>query len=534
MSEELARKAFEEALQGHFNGYGAEELGGAGWFQVYDDARRIAEQDGAEYGINAIQAAIRANQHGLMRLMARGATEPTPQSLCPALPDEAQQVYQHEAPCGGWLDAYVEYASQAAPMTPRSFHEAAALVAVSAAVARRCAIKLGDTDDHNIYPNLYILGVAESTLYTKSTGLNILEAIIRKAGLGFLLLTLGTPQGITEDMDHYAMYTRKPRQLDQWLQRRAHAGQRATLMGEASSLFAVMKREYNAGLLELLLDLYECKDVQPVSNTISRGEREIERAYLSMFGVSTPLEMGPHFANTRHWANGLWARWQIITPDAAPVYAFYPDSLQDPSDLTHDLGFMYRLFPVPEARIVEDKDTPDGGMFVQLANVPVPASVQLEPGVWDAWHAYDRAVRFDLLQREDMTQELRPNYGRLATACAKVATLLAVMDTDELPVVLTRAHWARAQRIVEGWRANLHCVWDQQSRTQDEQDSQKVLAYLKRIRPRGATVNDIRRYTKVGAETIQEVLAVLALAGEVDRTSEKAGNGRVVERWSQC
>jgi hypothetical protein len=160
--------------------------------------------------------------------------------------------------------------------------------------------------------------------------------------------------------------------------------------------------------------------------------------------------------------------------------------------------------------------------------------VQLEPGVWDAWHAYDRAVRFDLLQREDMTQELRPNYGRLATACAKVATLLAVMDTDELPVVLTRAHWARAQRIVEGWRANLHRVWDQQSRTQDEQDSQKVSAYLKRIKPRGATVNDIRRHTKVDAETIQEVLAVLSLAGEVDRTSEKAGNGRAVERWSQC
>src|SRR5690606_34970415 len=135
---------------------------------------------------------VRATFNGLVRahpdlarLLAGHHTTPSPRPPAPELPQPAQAITEHNAPCGTWLDDYVAYAAQAAPMTPMSFHELAGLMAVSIAVAGRLHLPL---PARSLYPNLYALFLAPSTIAHKSTGFGLLEQLLQQAGINHLLM----------------------------------------------------------------------------------------------------------------------------------------------------------------------------------------------------------------------------------------------------------------------------------------------------------------------------------------------------------
>jgi len=163
----------------------------------------------------------------------------------PPLPSEVAVLFQHTAPCAAWLDEYIGFARQAAPMTPRSFHEAAGLFLISTCIARRLVCSSG-TD--TIYPNLFILQVAEPAEYKKTTGLRVARTLLAAAGLAQLLLPDSvTPQGLSEELS--LTLSGQVEQFDSerraaWLAERAFAAQRAWLLDEAAALFDSFEREF--------------------------------------------------------------------------------------------------------------------------------------------------------------------------------------------------------------------------------------------------------------------------------------------------
>jgi hypothetical protein len=122
------------------------------WAALIQNLATLYADGGTPAVIRGFDALARAHRH-VASLVA--GTPPAPASTSPAvppLPTPATEVYTHLAPCAHWLDAYITFACQAAPMSPLSFHEAAGLYAVSVTVARRLALRVG-TDA--IYPNLF-------------------------------------------------------------------------------------------------------------------------------------------------------------------------------------------------------------------------------------------------------------------------------------------------------------------------------------------------------------------------------------------
>lgn len=478
------------------------------------------------------EALARANK-GLAALVA-GDAPPIKEAApaVPALPADAQEVYAHLAPCGTWLREYITFASHAAPMTPASLHEAAGLFTASVAIARRLCFANGI---HTIYPNLYFLFVAPSTIHHKSTGLNVMRSVLSDAGMLHLLMPhKASPQAMVADLDFAKLPT--PRQmldLDAFLQRRAFAAQRGWIRDEASALFASLKQEFNAGLLELILELYECP-AHYDELTISRGEAKIQRAYLSFFGVSTPVEMGPHFANLSYWSNGLWARCLVLTPeDDERVFQFFPRTMQPSGAVVRGLRQMYDLFPLPSASL-ESIDIRDGKSerVIQLHNVPQAAQVILAPGVWEAWETYNRAVSHTILLARAVDEELYACYGRLGTLTMKVAMLLAVMDAERLPVTIELRHYATAQQRVEVWREGLHRLWTSQSATQETRLMEKVLKRLERAGTVGMTTRDLCIALRQPAKEVGEALNLLSKSGKALSGTLKASNGRTVEVWT--
>jgi len=524
-----ARTALRHLLGGNPpNGIGPEQCGAFG--PVIGSLYQIHAKDGTPAVVAAYTVAAR-NDPALAQLVSGDGPALVSSAAAPALPVEALAVMAHAAPCGHWLDQYVAFAQQAAPMTPRLLHEAAGLFAVSAAVARRLVVRAGLL---NIYPNLYFLFVSPSTIDHKSTGLRVLEQVMRGAGLDHLLMPRkGTPQALVMDLDpHKLPNERQLRDIDAYLARRAFAAQRAWIREEASALFASLKQEFNAGLLELILELYDCPDGYD-DLTVSRGETRIERAYLSFFGVSTPSEMQAHFANQAFWTNGLWARCVVLTPrERSKDFVFFPAAL-DPAAVADGLRQIAARFPTPRAELAQVRDAHGNEKpFIQVHDVPAPADARLGPGVWQAWEAYSRATGHTLLYGGSVDEELYACYGRFGTLAIKVATLLATMDAQQLPVTVEVRHFARAQALVESWRAGLHTVWAEQSQTLDSRLGERLLKQVRKAGPGGSTTRDLCRAVRANAKDVGEALTILEKAGKIGSHATTNSRNRKVELWS--
>jgi hypothetical protein len=228
-----------------------------------------------------------------------------------------------------------------------------------------------------------------------------------------------TPEAMIERMSvgRVKTFPSEARQA-QWLKEQAFAGQRGWVRDEVSALFGSMKRDYNAELLELLLELYDCKERAGESATVSRGDDVIERSYLAFFGAANPDTLAPHLANRSHWHNGLWARFALLAPgpDEPPVWQFYREPMAIPTQIVAGVQRMARLFPEPRAELQEANH--EGGLpSLTLSNVQPPVSVRITPGAWKAWEAYSKATSWTLTQPNlpmELPPELHASYNRLA------------------------------------------------------------------------------------------------------------------------
>lgn len=507
------------------------------------DAKHAAS--GATYGEMTIAAALAGRTEFYRPPAPREAAEveatpegeeaPDPNTPAapisvPPLPDTAAAILRKRAEwTGKWLKDYVAFASAAAPMTPPSFHEAAALFAASCAVARRLRLVASMT---KVYPNLFLLFIAPSTLYSKTTGFQLLTNLFDRAGMRhFLLPQRMTPEAMVQEMSllvppGYAQADSETRA--DWLKERAFAASRGLALDEAQSLFDGLKRDYNNGQMALLLKAYDNPDVM-TEQTVGRWRVTVRDVYLPFFGATTPASISTHITNDEMWQNGLWPRFALILPDEAPRYEFFPRAADWPEEIVRGLQKIDRLFPAPHATLVE-REEPDGQKrrVVEVDDREEPASVLLSEGVWEAWDAYTRATRYDMLLAGEVEPALHSAYGRLSGHAIKVAMLLAAMDSEQLPVRVTLPHMAHAIEIVEGWRASLHRLRGAAVANIEETERERVLAVVTDA-PSGILVRDICRATKLKAKEVREHLGELESAGQVQQYKVTAANGRAVD-----
>lgn len=497
------------------------------WEAVVQSLMQAFEAGGADGVRAALETAIRAD-HRIASLLIE--SEPTSVlRTMPPLPNELAKAIRQQGKCGKWLDTFIEYASHASPVTPPIFHEAAGLFLAATAIARRLYLQIGET---YYYPNVYALFVAPPGRYAKSTAMKVVERVLRRAGLGHLLLPdKSTPQSllqqfstvIPDKLDSYSDYDR-----EQWLLARAQAAQRAWLLDEAGFLFSDMKKEYMAELLSLLLKLFDNPEYL-AHETITHGRTTIRDASLSFLGATTPKNIEDHLRSEKLWDEGLWSRFAILMPDAPPRYAEFPDELVMPDDLIDGLKDLDTLFPKPEAELVDDVPEENIKRFVRIYNEHPPSAIRLAPGVMGLWKRYDKVLRFDL-PNSGLPDTLYASYARFPGHALRVAMILAAMDCPELPVVMQLDHLKRAISIVERWRSDLHRIWSDGIQSEETKLGDKLLDILKDTLS-GLTVRDLCRRTHQSKKEITEVLEVLRLAGQVDVLDSKAANGRSIQVW---
>ncbi len=447
----------------------------------------------------------------------------------PKLPGSAQlpdKLLKDLDGAGQWLTDYVNFASKASPMSPRSFHEVLGLTLLAASVARRVVLPLSK----KLYTNLYSLLVAPSTKYRKSTAFDIANQVLDRADLRRLTLPARmTPESLLSELtgrtpNDFGQWDKADQ--DDWQDERPFAAQRAWLMEEAASLLDSFKRESKAELLPIVLDLYDCPNVRAVS-TIGRGRQTVRRAYLTICGPTTPAALKTHLASPELWSNGLWARFIFVTPDERPQWQFWPDESPIPDSLAGPLkALTLDKLPMPKNEILTPAQPP-----IEPVTAVIPKSV------WERWEAYAKALEFEML--DNVPARFHANYGRFATFAIKVAILLATMDWAmnngrKTSPTIGLNHWARAQVIVEQWRANLHRLAELPNREgMDEDLTTKVLRYLppKEIRTPSEIARDLGRTESHQILEIKSILELLREEGTVERAERKRKRGPVAKGY---
>jgi hypothetical protein len=412
-----------------------------------------------------------------------------------------------------WLDSYITYAEAVSPMTPRLFHESAGLWLGAVAIARRLVVPMAFG---KVYPNLWALWLAPTTLYRKSTALTLAEQLALDVFPHLLAPSETTPEAMLSDLagkEPTGWESMEAAELEEWQRERNFAAQRGLLLDELSGLTAGFGRDYNAGLMEGLLRFFDCTP-RYVRSTRGQGRVTIRNAYLSILGGSTPSAMAPHLGAERLWSNGWWPRFALLAPEGKPAWS-EPQNIDRPRALDAGLRHLHERLPAPT-----------------YPKPPEALTVILGDGVHQVWARYNRALSYDLLDGT-LDPRLFGTYGRLPVLAIKVATILSALEWPKdhgAPRVEMR-HLGRALRIIEAWRASAHRAIDMTAQAEGETTSEKVLRCVAKAGQEGATLRDLYRPLHMSAGECELALRDLLRTGEVEIVTQPKGRGRPTKRY---
>lgn len=430
--------------------------------------------------------------------------EPSSAPAIPALPDNARVEYDPADNAGWFIDMYTNYASGIAPMTPISFLESSALWLGSLAIARRVCAPM---DFGDIYPNLFIVWVAASTIWHKTTALNVMCKIISRAFPHMLMSADVTPEQLLSSMageePANKLYLAE-RDVQLWTAGRNYAAQRGICMDELSGMMSLANRDYNAGMIEYLMRLYNCEDLIQRERR-AQGLAVVRGSYFSFLSASTPMALAPSLLIDTLWENGWWPRCALLTPEIdRPEFTDSTES-GNADEIITTIQRMYNRLPAPV--------WPDG---VESR----PAII--ESDAMAAWKRYYKATNHDMIVDGGLDYRLIPAYGRLHIHALKMALIMATLDwgcgkkaLGPTPVV-SMSHMARAITIAESWRASAHRLLSSITTSAENRFMQRVLTYVIGAGVNGITLRDI--YKNIGRPPleVERALNQLIMTGEIE------------------
>ena len=430
---------------------------------------------------------------------------------------KSQEVGRFQRDCADWL-------ARKSPMTPRIFLESAPLWAVGLAIARRCVLRLSFDD---IYPNLYVLWVAPTTYYHKSTGLKAITRLVSSTLPHLLMPETTTPEMLVAKLagqrpSNYDQLVPSERKLEDAALR--YAGQRGLSIDEASKI--LIPKKYMEGHAEALMQLFDAPD-RMERELRGDGKLIIYNPALSLIGATTPAMLSRYLTDSE-WESGLMARIVPLTPTEKEVK--YVVSTHSPELLTTMESLKARLL-----RIHNAFPTPPDWEALYTSDEPIrlkTIDALLEPSVMDHFNAYSGAMHELTDPRRGLDERLRGNYGRLPVLAVKLALILTVMDwvedgAKDMPRI-SEAHWARAQMLSEEYRASAHRLLAELNVSQDVKNEQKILDFIARIQEtKPPSKREIHRGAGIknrkDAHASVDALLESGTIEEIDRRSRAGG-----------
>lgn len=391
----------------------------------------------------------------------------------------------HVAGDDGFIGHYLRYA-RGVTDAPLASHVAAALGILGAAVGSRLTWTGGG--GHEQWPNLYLLIIAPSGIYRKSTSID----------LGASLLTEACPGSV---MDREFSRERFIRNL---------AEHPSSLLKEAefSSLLARMDSAYMNGTKPLFTELYDCMesyDRHIQGSGDSKSDRvRILRPSLSILAASTADWLVSSLTET-DLRSGFLPRFLFFPGnerEPEPVGGYW--ATPDPADRRELVGALKLISQIPKAHL----------------NVSQVSQYLI------GWDNQVRA-RYDPVTMGNLSGV----YSRLAHAAAKICALLSVSDLDHgsTEYVVTMEIAERATSLMEWVLESTERVFEEHLVFEKfEQLAQKC---LRLISEEGIDRSRLLKAMKISSKQLDSVLDTLQDRDQIDVDVVKtSGRERTVLR----
>lgn len=415
-----------------------------------------------------------------------------------------------------WLDEYIGHSKSWSPRGYDWYHCGCGLWVLSAIAAGRIKTHMGKAR----YTPLYIAMIGRTSAFSKSTTAGIGFSTLQAAGLGYLLLPdNSTPQKFLMEMksalpEDYADLDEPGKK--RVLNKIAFAGQRGWYFEEfGQGIAAMMRRDGPMTDFRGLLRRFDDTPERYESSTIGRGNDLVDRPYLALLVSLTPADLAP-FAQrgSSLWGDGFLARFALITPPpgARRRGRFPKGERLIPESIYRPLQVWHKRLGIPTVELLDEKGSGKDGKHVNTVRAKVspvePQTLELNEDVFEAFYAYDDGL--NEVCSKIALEDLDGNYARFSEKALRMAVLFAsIGDSSKVQF----KHWALAQAITERWRAGLHNLHNQLNVPQhsgEHENEERILKILKKLK--GATVREIRQYTKLPTRQIQVTLDSLIQA----------------------
>ncbi|MBN1310249.1 MAG: DUF3987 domain-containing protein, partial [Anaerolineae bacterium] len=408
-----------------------------------------------------------------------------------------------------WLREYTGWASRVGNQTPVTFHQAAGIWLLAVAIARRLYVEA--PWGIKLYPNMYMMFVADTTFYRKTTAYKLAESVIRQAIPHMLMPTPGSPERFQDALagrlpSNYRELTYEQQEL--FSQARAFAAQRGLFKDEVAGLFgAFNKKDYMFGLKDLIMELYDCPDYS--DKDTQTGLTIVKDAALSILGVTTPAGLSAAISPA-DWDNGLLPRFALLTPE--------PDYLERPTlkayepapiSIINGLKSLYEQLPMPQ----------------QAGDGWTPAeALRIETSCWDRVEAYSNRLRelCDPHRETPLDDRLKGLYGRMHVQSIKLAMIFAALDwmkSDAPAPIITQENWQTAEKVAEHWRMGAHRLLESLDRSgagrEERCQQDRVLDAVRGAGPAGITLRKMYRNLNLRSADARQIVQELQRDGQI-------------------
>ncbi len=364
----------------------------------------------------------------------------------PLISDEERRACQAE---DTFIERYTEWARQLGDAAVQ-YHQAGAFMALSSLLAGNVRLP---TSFGTIIPNMWFMILADTTLTRKTTAMDIAMDLVDEIDPEVVLATDGSIEGLLTMMQ-------------------GRPGRPSVFLRDEFSglLEQITKRDYYAGMAELLTKLYDGKMQKRV---LRKEVIEVREPVLIVFagGIKNKITSLLTF---EHVSSGFLPRFVFITAESditklkplGPPSARTTDNREVIRNELEDLAKHYRQ---TQQLVVKKTNT-----VIETRKV---IDAELTPEAWARYNLIEAAM-LESGMASQMPEITTPVNDRLAKSMLKAAVLIAASRQREEGVIVTEADIVRAAYYGEQWRVHAREIMEGVGKTGNERQIDAVSRYV--------------------------------------------------------
>ena len=406
-----------------------------------------------------------------------------------ATPEELDRVARRYT----FVERYITWATNLGDAAPQ-YHEGAAFVVLSALLSGSVLLP---TSFGNIYTNIWVMVLGDTTITRKSTAMDIGIDLLLEVDPDVVMATDGSIEGLLQGL------STRPGKPSIFL--------RDELAGLLESM---SKKDYMAGMAEMLTKLYDGKTQKRL---LRAGPIDIRDPRLIFFagGIRSRIQS---LLSLDHVSSGFMPRFVFLTADAdvTRIKPLGPPVARDSKAreaLIAEIQDIYNHY-----NQLTEMNIAGAGIKPQ---VPKKWRATLTPRAWGRFNKFESDL-LDAAVKSDRPEILTPLYDRLGKSTLKVAVLVAASEQRTDEVTVDEIDILHAISFCADWRRHAIDVVNKVGQTNVERDIERVLTVVRRNRT-GISRSKLMQYFHLTAHSADAIFRTLEQRAAIRKVSTANG-----------